>query len=367
MELVRERREPRYALNINDPQPLESTEDIWTATAQMATVGIFLLVLVACLYFSSAILMPILAAFLIGMTFAPLIKHGRNYGIPSWVSALVLVVLLVTAAGLLVTVLAAPVSEWIGRAPEISASIREKLYVFDRPLAGLRELQKSLMPSAGPAVAVEPSQISMVTPVVAFVTPAVAQMVVFVATLFFFLAGQTEFRQTLVSLFSSREAKLRYIRIANDIEQNLASYVAVVTAINVCLGIVVGLGAWAFGFSNPLIFGILAMLFNYIPYIGPACMALTLFGVGLVSFPTLGHAILPPAAFVLLTTIEGHLITPAVLGRQLTLNPLMVFLALAFWTWLWGPMGAFLAMPLLIVALTIFGHLFPSDDVKLPG
>ena len=223
------------------------------------------------------------------------------------------------------------------------------------------------MPSAGPAVAVEPSQISMVTPVVAFVTPAVAQMVVFVATLFFFLAGQTEFRQTLVSLFSSREAKLRYIRIANDIEQNLASYVAVVTAINVCLGIVVGLGAWAFGFSNPLIFGILAMLFNYIPYIGPACMALTLFGVGLVSFQTLGHAILPPASFVLLTTIEGHLITPAVLGRQLTLNPLMVFLALAFWTWLWGPMGAFLAMPLLIVALTIFGHLFPSDDVKLPG
>src|SRR5439155_25541430 len=101
-----------------------------------------------------------------------------------------------TAAGLLVPVLAAPLSEWTRRAPDISASIREKLYEFDRPLAGLRELQKPLMPSAGPAVAVEPSQISMVTPVVAFVTPAVAQMVVFVATLFFFLAGQTEFRQT---------------------------------------------------------------------------------------------------------------------------------------------------------------------------
>jgi predicted PurR-regulated permease PerM len=109
------------------------------------------------------------------------------------------------------------------------------------------------------------------------------------------------------------------------------------------------------------------MLLNYIPYIGPACMALILLAVGLVTFPTLGHALLPPAAFVALTTLEGHIITPTVLGRSLTLNPLAVFLALAFWTWMWGPMGAFLSVPLLIVALVIFGHLFPSDDIKLPG
>jgi hypothetical protein len=109
------------------------------------------------------------------------------------------------------------------------------------------------------------------------------------------------------------------------------------------------------------------MVLNYIPYIGPACMALMLLAVGLVTFPTLGYALLPPAAFVALTTLEGHIITPTVLGRSLTLNPLAVFLALAFWTWMWGPMGAFLAVPLLIVALVIVSHVFPSDDVKLPG
>jgi predicted PurR-regulated permease PerM len=89
--------------------------------------------------------------------------------------------------------------------------------------------------------------------------------------------------------------------------------------------------------------------------------------IGLVTFPTLGYALLPVAAFVTLTTLEGHFITPTILGRRLTLNPLAVFLALAFWTWLWGPMGAFLAVPLLIVGLVIVGHVLPSDDIKLPG
>src|SRR5436309_9179164 len=122
--------------------------------------------------------------------------------------------------------------------------VKEKLYVYDRPLAALQERQSTLLPSAGPAVAVEPSKIALVQPVVEFVTPAVAQIVVFVATLLFVLAGQMEFRRYTASLFASREAKLRFLRIANDIEGNLASYVAVVTTINVALGVVVTLGAY---------------------------------------------------------------------------------------------------------------------------
>jgi len=368
MDAARARREARYALEIHDPEPLASIEDVWTTASQMATVGIFLLLLVACLYFCRPILLPILTALLIGTTFAPVIKAANARGVSPWLSAIVLVLLGLTAAGISITMLAAPVSEWIGRAPEIGASIKEKLYVFDRPLAAMHELQQVLMPSSGNAVAVESSQISgVVTPVLAFVTPAVAQVVLFVACLVFFLAAQVDARRYMVSLFASREGKLRTIRIANDIEHNLASYVAVVSAINFCLGVIVALGTWIFGFSTPVLLGILAALLNYIPYIGPACMAVTLFGIGLVTFPTLGYALLPPAAFVTLTTLEGHFITPTILGRRLTLNPLAVFLALAFWTWLWGPMGAFLAMPLLIVGLVITSHVLPSDDVKLPG
>jgi predicted PurR-regulated permease PerM len=186
-------------------------------------------------------------------------------------------------------------------------------------------------------------------------------------TLIFFLATQMDFRKYAVSFFASRDAKLRFIRIANDIEQNLASYVAVVTVINFALGVVVAAGAWLFGFPNPLLFGVLAMVLNYIPYVGPACIAFILFAVGLVTFPSLTYALVPPAAFVALTTLEGHIITPTILGRRLTLNPLAVLLALAFWTWLWGPMGAFLAVPLTIVSLVTSNHLFPAEDIKLPG
>ena len=238
--------------------------------------------------------------------------------------------------------------------------------MLDRPLAALRELQEVLMPSAGKAVAVEQSQLGMVTPVISAVTPAVAEIMLFFVTLIFFLATQMDFRRYMVSFFTTRDAKLRFLRIANDIEDNLASYLAVVTVINFGLGVVTAVGAWLFGFPSPIIFGILAMVLNYIPYIGAACMILILLGVGLVTFPSLGYALVPPAAFVALTTIEGHFITPTVLGRRLTLNPLAVLLALAFWTWLWGPIGAFLAVPLTIVGLVTIHHLFPPDESKLP-
>jgi predicted PurR-regulated permease PerM len=117
---------------------------------------------------------------------------------------------------------------------------------------------------------------------------------------------------------------------------------------------------------NPIILGLMAMALNYVPYIGAACTTVVLFGVGLVTFPSLGYALVPPAAFVGAATVEGQFITPTVLGHRLTLNPLAVLLALAFWAWLWGPMGAFLAVPLTIVILVTMTHLFPPDESKLP-
>ena len=126
-------------------------------------------------------------------------------------------------------------------------------------------------------------------------------------------------------------------------------------------------GAWLFGFSNPIIIGLIAMVANYIPYIGPACMIIVLFGIGLVSFPSLGYALLPPAALLALTTIEGQFVTPAILGHHLTIGPLAVLLPLAFWAWMWGPIGAFLAVPITIVIVVTTEHLIgPEEDIKLP-
>jgi predicted PurR-regulated permease PerM len=272
----------------------------------------------------------------------------------------------VAALGVAVTLLSGPIVEWIKRAPEIAEIVKQKLYVLDWPLAALRDLQNTLMPPAANTVKVAPSEMTLVAPVIAAITPAVAQLVIFGATLLFFLIGQVQLRRQIALLFDSREAKLRFIRIANEIESSLANYVAVVTGINFALGAVVAFGAWLFGFRNPLVFGFLAAVLNFIPYIGGVMMTIILFAVGLVSFPTLGYALLPPAAFLIVNTIEGQIVTPTILGRQLTLNPLVVFMTLVFWTWLWGPIGAFLAVPLCIIALVVLHHVVPSDEAQLP-
>ncbi len=365
MEFLRARREKGEAPGVKDPEPLESIEDIWTVAARVATVGIFVLLLGMCLYFCRPVLLPVVAALVIGTTLAPIVKAAARHRISPWATAIALGALLLALAGTAVTLLSRPVSEWIAKAPEFGATIKQKLYVLDRPFAALRELQDVLLPS-GKAFAVEQSQLAIVTPVLSFITPAVVETTLFFVTLIFFLATQIDSRRYMASFFTAREGKLRFIRIANDIEEHLATYVATVTIINFCLGVVVALGAWLFGLPNPIILGLIAMTLNYIPYIGAACTTLILLGVGLVSFPSLGYALVPPAAFVGAATIEGQFITPTVLGHRLTLNPLAVLLALAFWAWLWGPMGAFLAVPLTIVILVTMTHLFPPDESKLP-
>jgi predicted PurR-regulated permease PerM len=368
VELPRPRRDLRDPRELpGDAEPLNSIQDIWAPAARVATVGIFILLLGASLYVCRPILLPVVAALVIGTTLGPIVKGAARHGIPPWITAVVLGMGLLAFVGVAVTLLAAPVGEWIAKAPEIGSVIRQKLYILDQPLAALRALQEKVMPSARDAVVVEESQLGMVTPVIAFITPAAAQLTLFFVTLIFFLATQIDFRRYMASFFTGRDAKLRFIRITNDIEEQLASYLAVVTVINVGLGLVVAAGAWLFGFPNPIIFGVLAAVLNYIPYLGAACVTLILFGVGLITFPSVGHAFLPPAAFVMLATIEGQFITPMVLGRQLLLNPLAILLALAFWAWIWGPMGAFLAVPLTVIGLVTLQHVFPSDESKLPG
>jgi len=364
VEYIRPTHEARHTLIISNPHPVDSVGGVWATVGRAATVGTFLLLFGTFLYFGRPLLLPILSAAVVALTLAPVVKAGSRRGISPWITALLIVVLCIGAVSLAATAMAGPVSEWIKRAPEIGSIIRQRLSVLDQPIASLRQLETALFGSdASPTQASAPS---VVLPVVAFLTPAAGELLLFFGTLMFFLVGQFELRARLVSLFSNRDAKLRFLKIMNDVEQNLAGYLVVVTAINAALGAIVAVGAWLVGFPNPLIFGLLAALLNYVPYVGPAVMVVVLFGVGLVTFSSLGHALLAPIGFVALTTAEGHFITPTIVGRRITLNPLLIFLALAFWTWMWGPIGAFLAAPLSIIGLVVMHHLFPSEDIKLP-
>ncbi len=364
MDDIRAGRATRQTLHMNDPDPVESAQNAWQSIGLAATTGIFLLMFGVFLYIGRAILMPVMAAAIVAMTFAPLVRRADRQGIPPWITAALIVIVTLGALGVAATAMAGPVSEWIARAPEIGATIKERLSVLDRPLASLRELEGTLF--GGNAATINSSSPNIVMPVVAFVTPAAGELLLFFAAMLFFLVGQGTLRTNLVTMFPTRDAKLRFLKIANDIEHNLAGYLTVVTIINAALGAIVGAGAWLLGLPSPLTFGVLAAVLNYVPYVGPAVMVVALFGVSLVTFPSLGHALIPPLAFVALTTMEGHLVTPTIVGRRLTLNPLLILLALAFWTWIWGPIGALLAAPFSIIGLVVFNHLFPADDGKLP-
>jgi len=323
------------------------------------------------LFVAGKLVVPILAAVAVGMTLGPLIRTATKSGIPAWVVAVAILLLLIGVMNLAVITLAQPVTELIGRAPELGTAIKEKLQLLDRPLAAFYELKTALgLGLSSPGVEVSNSRV--LEGVVTVVTPAAVQFVVqlmlFFGTLFFYIIGRAEFRKYAVNWFADRDARLRALKILNDIEDNMGGYLIVVTAINLSLGIVTVIMAYLLGLPAPLLWGALAFGLNYVPYVGPAIMYVLLFVIGLMTFPTFLGALLPPGIFMAITLIEGQFLAPAIVGRRvLSIHPLSIFLGIAFWAWLWGPMGAFLATPILIAGRVIYDHVYPQQKSELPG
>jgi predicted PurR-regulated permease PerM len=352
--------------SVSDPQPTGELARFWRTAAQSATIGMFVILAIVALSLARPVLLPVASAFVVTMMLGPLSARAERYKLPSLLTAIVLWLLVIGVCYGVIVLLASPVVDWIGKAPDIGRNIQEKLHVLDRPLAELQELRDALLPSEKKgSVGVDIA--SFVQPALLVVTPAIGQTFIFFGTLFFMLLGRSQLRRVLVVFFDAREDRLRMLRIMNDIEHNLTSYLSVVAVINIAVGICGGFAAWVAGLPDPVAWAVLGFILNFIPYIGALIMEVGLFMVGLVTFPTLTHALLAPLLFLALATLEGHFITPSVIGHRLTLNPLTVFLSLVFWAWLWGPVGAFLAVPLLIMALVVVDHLFPEDEPELPA
>jgi predicted PurR-regulated permease PerM len=273
----------------------------------------------------------------------------------------------VASAGVafMVGLIASPAVEWSAKLPELGVLLREKLRVFDRPLALWQELQ-SMLGGPGTLTTLHLPKIEWVQPTLEFLSPTFAEFLLFIATLILFIAGWRDLRRALVMNFGERAWRLRTLRILNEIEEHLGNYILMVTTINLGVGIATGLICALTGMPNPASLGALAAILNFIPIIGPVAMFAVLVVVGLVALPTIGAGMVAPAIFAAMTFLEGHFLTPMIIGRRLALNALAVFMALAFWTWLWGPMGAFLSSPLLIVALIVKEHLMPPDSPQLP-
>jgi predicted PurR-regulated permease PerM len=352
----------RDQLDLTEPRPLVTTNIFWRQAAQLATVGIFLIMFGAFLDIARPVILPIVSAAVFGTMLGPLARMATKRGIPPALFAVATVaffLLLVQAITIMVT---APLIDWIGKAPELVNVIKSKMQALESGLAAFHSLQTLL--GSRPGIQIDLA--GLVQPTVVFLTPTIGELLIFFTTLFFVLLDRDDLRKHMILLFKDQDDRLRVIRILNDVERNLSRYIGTVTAINLGIGAITTIGAWILGFNTPVLFGALAFVCNYVPYIGPAIVTLVLFAVGLISFPSLAYAAIAPALFVGLTTFEGHVVTPNIVGRRLTLNPLGVFLSLAFWTWLWGPIGAFLSVPFLIFGLVIVRHLLVTDDVELP-
>jgi len=310
------------------------------------------------LYWGRELLLPITSAFVIGVAVSPVATLLEKYHVPRLVSALLIVGATAGSIALVVGLISAPLAEWSGRLPELSSALREKLHVFDAPLAWWRDLGGD---SKSAATLVPQPKLEWLPTTIAFLSPTLTEFLFFLAVLLLFVASWPGLRRGLVMTLAKRESRLTALRILNEIESSLAGYLRTVALINSCVGAAVALICIATSTPGAVGLGALAAIFNFVPIIGPIAMFTVLLMVGVATAPTLGAGLLAAAAFLIVVTVEGQFVTPHIIGRRLSLNGLAVVLSLAFWTWLWGPIGALLSSPLLIVGLILKEHLLADD------
>jgi len=332
-----------------------------------ALVALLVICVVVVLYAAKAFFLPVVTAFVVGTMLSPAAGLLERHKIPRAVSA----VLIVAAAGAGVTfivgLISSPLMEWTKHLPELGSQLRDKLHLFDRPLALWQELQIAV--GGSDTLSAAPFQMpkfEWLQPTLEFLSPTFTEFLLFIATLILFIASWRDLRRALIMTFTDHAARLRTLRILNEIEGHLGGYLLTVTMINLAVGAATGVICAVTGMPNAAGLGALAATLNFFPIIGPVAMFVILTIVGVIAFPTLGAGLIAPLAFVGITFLEGHFVTPTIIGRRLELNALAVFIALAFWTWLWGPMGGFLSSPLLIVGLILKEHLMPVATPQLP-
>jgi predicted PurR-regulated permease PerM len=353
-----------------NPGRAEISEDVrWQRASQIALVGLFVIALLWCAYVAQHVIVPVLLAWTIATIVLPIVKWMERQGLPRVLAALAVTSLLLLLILTLLLLLSAPLTYWLGRATFVGALLREKMESFNQPMVLLQELQKGLNAIGSgnsTAVKVEPQSSSIVATILSVVTPAISGFVMFVFSLIFYLIYRQRLRTAIVTLLSDRNARLATLRTLNEIDDCMTTYFGTFTLINIGLGVVTVMLTWVIGLPNPLLWGVLAAVLNYVPYIGPAVVIGTLAAVGLLLYPTLGQAAAAPLLYIALVTVEGQFVTPTLMGRRLEINPFAVFLSIVFCTWFWGPVGAFLAVPLLMALSVALERSFAEEKPDLP-
>jgi predicted PurR-regulated permease PerM len=334
----------------------------------LALSGLLILACFYTLYFARAFFLPIVLALLLTFLLSPLVRGLKRLRIPEALGAGIVVLGLLGILGLGVYELAGPAYDWVQQAPTSLRKLERRVRDLKKPVQNVSKATEQVAKIAQVGGGDPAAQVTVSSPTLGArllsqaLDIAVSGVSMFIL-LYFLLAAGDMFLHKLIKVLPRLDDKKRAVDIARQIEIEISAYLSTVTLINVLLGLAVwGLMA-LIGLPNPLLWGVLATVFNYIPYLGPVTVLAVLAGVGFLTFNYLPHALLPPGVFAGLTFVEGYLLTPMALGRRLTLNPVVIFLALSFWGWLWGIAGAVMAVPIMVVFKIFCDHSEPLAPI----
>ncbi|WP_052715795.1 AI-2E family transporter [Devosia chinhatensis] len=334
--------------------------------SRLAIVFVGFVVLLMALQAGQVFLAPVTLAIVIGLMFGPVADRLERWGVPPALSAGIVVLLLLGVIGGFGTLFAVPLSDWVARAPLIWEKLQQQIANLREPLQSISDFQAQIgsILGTGEAMSVTVEDGSAVTGMAMLAPAILAQIAIFLASLYFFVATRDHIRMSVLSMCVTRRMRWRTAHVFRDVEFKVSRFLLSVTMINICVGTAVTLAMWAIGMPSPLLWGAMAGVLNYVPYVGQAIMVTTLVAVGLGTQTNLVDILLPVICYASINFVEGQIFTPHFIGRTLTLNPFVIFLSITFWIWAWGPVGGLVAVPTLLIAQSIISHALPSKPVQ---
>ena len=303
--------------------------------------------------------MPVTAALVVAIALVPLLEWFERRGVPSRGAAGLCLIIFLVLAVFAIGSIVIPATDWIAQVPQKIGHVRSTLEpVFDLYKNLDRFIDRTMSQIAitqerTRAVRIETPN-SMLGLLTSSAPHLIIQLFFSLLVIYFFLAGWTAMRKKTIVSRGSFEGALTTARVIQQVVDATSTYLGTITVINIGLGALTALILWQLGMDSPVMWGGIVAVANYIPYLGPIVCSLLLFVGGLMTFPDIWAAMLPPAAFISLHLIEANVLTPLVVGHRLTISPLAILVSLSFWAWVWGTTGALLAVPLLIIMKTVF-------------
>jgi predicted PurR-regulated permease PerM len=340
------------------PAPMRRVEkDGLDVSMAWAIIGIFGILGLAAVYMMSLILIPITLAVVVGMILGMAAEKLSKMGVPRLANAAILSSAVALVIVLLINSLAGPLAMLANEAPDFIERTTQRVMPYLERIEWLHITPATFQSGPMSIDALLENTGNVLHVVTTNLTPALVQGLIFFAALLLFLASRVSLRKTIIMTFRERAQRLAAIRVINAVEQALGFYFATASLIYVALGVVMTVIAYAGGLSMPVLWGFFAFLSSFIPYLGITMMTLAVAIAGVIAHDGVIIGLMPAAAFFTVHLVMENLIFPAVMGRRLEINPFVIFLAIIFWTWMWGAVGAMLALPLSLIAMTIMEEL----------